>query len=205
MPTLGQIRHLPSSPDTSQAVGSVNYWVNAPAAKGKSIVVPIFWPNEFVHRAGAADLTFDKLTLPELVCGSLRAITTTNIPPEERAARLGHLIDLMIFAEQYKWDRVRALYEEVLGMIQQGRRPWEAGVRDLKEEMLRPPDLLSANKPPPKSTPQQPCRAWNYGREGCSKGESCYFKHGCAECARAGTSTDSHRGKDCPKKKAASK
>ena len=184
----------------------VNYWITTPPnnQKGKQIVVPIYWPQEFIHRAGQADASFDKMSLAELVCGTLRIVINTSIPPEERVARLTHLIDLTVMAEHYRWDRVRSLYEEVLSSIQQGRRPWSAGIKDLKDEMLSPADQIfrggRPNKGNPLGNPQiQTCRLWNWGKEGCSRGETCIYKHACSECAKKGQLASSHTGKDCNK------
>ena len=87
-PTLAQVRQA-SQPQQynnnySTATSFAGIEPRAPvnnihitSIRGKSI--DIFWPDEFVHRSGVSDICFDKLTLPEVVCGTLRIIETTNI------------------------------------------------------------------------------------------------------------------------------
>ena len=116
----------------------------------------IFWPDEFVHRSGVSDIGFDKFTLPEVVCGTLRIIETTDIDQDERSARNNHMVDMVVLAEQFQWDKVRALYHEVLSMIQQGRRPWSAAIKDLKDEMLRSTDQLVTQVSPRAANSQGP-------------------------------------------------
>ena len=70
----------------------------------------IFWPDECVHRSGVSDICLDKLTLPEVVCGTLWNIETTDIDQDDRSARNQPMIDLMILAEQFQWDKDALFY-----------------------------------------------------------------------------------------------
>ena len=211
LPTLAQVRHA-SDPQQYSLIGNstatavagieprapVNN-IHRTSIRGKSI--DIFWPDEFVHRSGVSDICFDKLTLPEVVCGTLRIIETTDIDQDEISARNQHIIDLMILAEQFQWNKVRSLYHEVLSMIQQGRRPWSASIKDLKDEMLRTTDQLVTQVSPRAAKgyteKQQTCRQWNFGKNGCPRMGTCQYRHICAKCAGAGTYTDTHQAKEC--------
>ena len=171
--------------------------IHRTSIRGKSM--DIFWPDEFVHRFGVSDIGFDKLTLPEVVCGTLRIIETTDIDQDERSARNNHMIDMVVLAEQFQWDKVRALYHEMLSMIQQGRRPWSAAIKDLKDEMLRSTDQLVTQVSPRAAKgfteKQQICRQWNFGKSGCRRMDSCQYRHICAKCAGAGTYR--HQAREC--------
>ena len=119
LPTLAQVRQAPDPQQyplinsTATAVAGIEprapvYNIHRTSIRGKSM--DIFWPDEFVHRSGVSDICFDKLTLPEVVCGTLQIIETTDIDQNEKSARNQHMIDLMILGEQFQWDKVRALY-----------------------------------------------------------------------------------------------
>ena len=115
------------------------------------------------------------------------------------------MADLMVISEQYRWDKVRSLYHEVLTLIQQGRRSWTACVKDLKDEMLRSSDLIplgnnfvkNMNHGSNNNSQPSVCRNWNFSKNGCPRGESCQYRHICNECSRVGSYLDNHTAKDC--------
>ena len=197
LPTLAQVRQT-SQPqqynnNLSTATSFAGIEPRAPvnnihrtSIRGKSI--DIFWPDEFVHRSGVSDICFDKLTLPEVVCGTLRIIETTNIDQDERSAHNQPMINLMILAEQFQLDKVRSLY-------QQGRRPWSTSIKDLKDEMLRPTDRLVTQVSPTAAKGFTEKQQWNFGKNGCPRMDSCQYRHICAKCA--GTYTDTHQAREC--------
>ena len=92
--------HLPNLAPPQLLLLESNLGLRSTSIRGKSI--DIYWPDEFVHRSGVSDICFDKLTLPEVVCGTLRVIETTDIDQDEISARNQHMIDLMILAEQFQ-------------------------------------------------------------------------------------------------------
>ena len=107
-------------PTASATTSTGNQQSYIPSPRGKPNC-NILWPNEFIHRAGTAEVPFDRLSLPEVVCGTIRIISSADVTQEEKDARITHMTDLMIMAEQYKWDSVRSLYQEALSLIQNGR------------------------------------------------------------------------------------
>ncbi len=166
--------------------------------KGK----PILLPSDFVHRSGLSNVPFDKLSLPEVVIGTLRIVLLPDTPSLERRARLEQLIDAMIYAEQFKWPKVRSVLEEGLFQIGQGRRQWSQSLRDLQPEMLKAWDLLDrpTNTPAiPRPNNSQICNQWNYRQDGCPRGNGCPYRHICRECFMSQGRDDSrHRAKQCP-------
>ena len=205
LPSLNDVRSCQQTrADIGHNIMDSIQHVQQPVNQGKRPNTSFFWPNEYVHRAGAPDVTFDRLTIPELVTGCIRAALESDIPDTERSARLTHVTELMVLSEQYKWDKVRALYQEYLTMIQQGRRTWQSPVRDLQQEMLRPWDQL----PPPEHA-QSPsksgnnyssvlvCNNWNY-KETCTR-KDCRYQHICKECNQFGITENRHKAKTCPR------
>ena len=197
-------------PTASATTSTGNRQSYIPSPRGKPNC-NLLWPNEFIHRAGTAEVPFDRLSLPEVVCGTMRIISSADVTQEEKDARITHMTDLMIMAEQYKWDSVRSLYQEALSLIQNGRSTWRTSIKELKEEMLRPWDQL----PPPRSRPtngrnihtlagengsEAPiCNQWNFNKTGCPRKE-CGLRHVCKECSKYGFSEDKHRAKECPRR-----
>ena len=140
-----------------------------------------------------------------MAVGALRIITTPHVPAAESDTRIQHLIDLLVLADQYRWDWLRALYQEVLSMISQGWKLWENSIKDLKDEMLRPWDQLNNNVPQKdkNTTATGVCRNWNFGRDGCTRGTTCYHKLICMECNRAQVTDATHRASACPRRASA--
>ena len=131
-----QLGFTPNHGPTASATTSTgNQHTSSPRGKPNC---NLLWPNEFIHRAGTAEVPFDRLSLPEVVCGTMRIISSSDVRQEEKDARIRHMTDLMIMAEQYKWDSVRSLYQEALILVQNGRSTWQTSIKELKEEMLRP-------------------------------------------------------------------
>ena len=82
----------PAQPDpwsTAAAVTGVGQNNNS-NVKGKPIFSPIDWPNDYIHGAGVPEISFDRLSLSEFVCGSVRIIETAGITEEEKLAGLIH-------------------------------------------------------------------------------------------------------------------
>ena len=129
--------------------------------------------------------------------GSVWILIQGDILEEEKAARLKHLLDIMILVMNYNWLAVRALYGVALRELEKGHRQWSDSLQDLKDEMLKPTDVLSISfaRPAPK---ESFCKAYNWGREGCTRGDSCTYLHVCEDCAKKrGKKDEPHRGKLC--------
>ena len=188
LPSLNDVRSCQQTrADIGNSIMDSIQPVQQPVNQGKQSNTSFFWPTEYVHRAGAPNVTFYRLTIPELVTGCIRAALEPDIPDTERSACLTHITELMVLSEQYKWDKVRALYQEYLTMIQQGRRTWQSPVRELQHEMLRPWDQL----PPPKSQNKSGnnqvssisvCSNWNY-KDNCNRTD-CSYQYVCKECKK---------------------
>ena len=158
-------------------------------------------------------MAFDKLSLSEVTVGTTRIVLYADITAEEKAARLKHMVDLLVLSEQYTWEKLRALYQEVLFMIEQGRRDWHSSIKDLKYDMLRPWDQTPPSARPVASHPQQTashpqqtsgnqkgdriCFQWNTGRDGCPRSPNCPYMHICLTCKKQSNSEQNHRSKEC--------
>ena len=113
LPSLNDVRSCQQTrADIGNSIMDSIQPVQQPVNQGKQSNTSFFWPTEYVHQAGAPDVTFDRLTIPELVTGCIRAALEPDIPDTERSACLTHITELMVLSEQYKWDKVRALYQE---------------------------------------------------------------------------------------------
>lgn len=80
--------------------------------------------------------------MAEVVIGTLRIIMDAPISAIEQRGRMSQLVEILIYGEQYKWDKVRALYHEALKQITRKQRKWEQPLSDLQTEMLRNWDTL---------------------------------------------------------------
>lgn len=67
--------------------------------------------------------------------------------------------------------------------LEKGHRRWSDPLQDLKEEMLKPSDVLSTTSYATGSS--NVCKAFNYGREGCARGAKCSYRHICEDCLKA--------------------
>ena len=92
---------------------------DAPARK---ITRSVLWPNQFVTRmqGAAGAVKYDDLTMQELALGVLKVAQLSEVPENERKARLGHLETVMNLARYYTWPAVRNMYGVVLEDIQYG-------------------------------------------------------------------------------------
>ena len=138
---------------------------------------------------------FDATKLPQFLV--LPIYTDTDIPESEKAARLSHIPDIMNLAEHYKWEQVRALYEEYLSRVEHGRRTWSSSVRDLQYDMLRSWDQL----PAPNSKLKRKSEVYNnynFSKNGCLR-DSCVYEHTCKICSANNVSENKHRARDCPR------
>ena len=163
----------------------------------------MLFPEDFARRAGCSELVFERLSIQEFVVGTIRIILQGGISEEEKVARLSHLLELMILATDYNWPPVRAMYGAALGEIERGFRQWSDKLNDLKEEMLKPTDVMVSSSTRPGKAKDQFCKAYNWGREGCSRGDSCNFLHVCEDCAKKrGKREEQHKGtcRMCPQR-----
>ena len=128
----------------------------------------------------------------------VRIILNGNIQDQERTARLQHLTELMVQASSFKWPAVRALYGVALKEIRRGVRRWSDPLCDIKDEMLKPGDVLTIKNTTVPSN--SICTQWNYNRDGCPRGQDCGFEHICKECDRHRHREERHRARVCPHK-----
>ena len=157
----------------------------------------ILLPEKFMHRAGCSELVYERLSIQEFVVGSVRILIQGDIL-EEKAARLKHLLDIMILAMNCNWPAIRALYGAALRELEKGPRKRSDSLQDLKEEMLKPMDMLSISFARSASK-ESICKAYDWGREGCTCGDGCTYLHVCEDCAKKrGKKDEPHRGKLCP-------
>ena len=172
LPSLNNVRNCQQTrANIGNNVMDSTQLVQQPVKQDKHLNTSFFWPNEYVHRAGAPDVTFYRLTIAELVTGCIRAALESDIHDTEKSARLTDVTELMVLSEQYKWDKVRAMYKEYLTMIQQGRSstypyaeprdtepqgicdpsdPGSTGyatVKDLKSNVLRVSEIYASPAP----------------------------------------------------------
>ena len=113
-----------------------------------------------------------------------------GISIEEKDARLKHL----------QWPAVRALYGAALRELEEGHRKWSDPLHDLKEEMLKPSDVLHVTVAGSFSKEAEVCKGFNYGLQGCSRGAKCSYRHVCEECWKQSKKAEAHRAKSCPHK-----
>lgn len=165
-------------------------------AQGKKV----FSPENFARRPGLAELPYNRLSVQEFVVGSLRIVlqhSSAEVSEREKRARLQHILELMILASTYNWPAVRALYGTALKEIDKGHRQWADSLLDLKEEMLRPTDV-TRTAATLSDKDGGICKAYNYGREGCTRGAKCTYRHVCEECFEAKNKEEKHKAKACP-------
>ncbi len=159
------------------ATGASNVSSQEDPSRGKKKDAEVLMPEDFAHRPGQAELEFGQLSMQEMVLGTVRIIMSGRIKPSEQTARLNHLAELMIHASSYKWPAVRAFYSVALIEIRRGLRQWSDSLRDLKEEMLKPADVITfttfTKKPAASSAT---CYQWNFGKEGCPRGQQCVYQ-----------------------------
>ncbi len=87
------------------------------------------------------------------------------------------------------------MYGSALNEIEKGHRQWTDSLLDLKEEMLRPTDVTSHSARPAPDKGTGICKAYNYGREGCSRGSKCMYRHICEECYKSKNKEENHKAK----------
>lgn len=167
--------------------------------------VTVLSPENFAHRSGLSEIPYERLSIQEFVVGSLRIVLQGPITETEKHARLKHLLDTMVLASNYTWPSVRAMYGTALKEMEKGLRRWSDSLMDLKEEMLRPSDVVGlysgARQGSDSSTKGDPyCRMYNFGAEGCSRGAKCSYRHVCADCYKAGKKDERHKARVCPNK-----
>ncbi len=87
-----------------------------------------------------------------------------SITPAEKEACLKHLLELMVLASTYTWSAVRALYGTALKELEKGHREWSEPLSNLKEEVLRPSDVVRFQSREPSVSTGDPafCQAYNY-------------------------------------------
>ncbi len=202
-PTTRAIAQAATSPHSAKADEQQG---SQSQSRGKKNEKAILMPEDFAHRPGQSDLEFGHLSMSELVLGTIRIILNGDITEAEAKARLHHLAELMIQASVFRWPAVRALYGVALKEIRKEVRQWSDPLRDLKDEMLKPGDVLglTLTKKPSyssaSSTPSSVCTQWNYSKDGCPRGADCEHRHICKECDRSRHREERHRAKTCPHK-----
>ncbi len=192
-----QVDQLLFANETASAIAHPQQEEATGTSAGKKKDKEILMPEDFAHRPGQAELEFGNLSMQELVLGTVRIISSGRISPTEQTARLKHLAELMIHASSYKWPAVRAFYAVALREIKKGLRQWPDTLCDLRDEMLKPGDILSAKKT---AGLQGPCVQWNYSQGGCPRGTDCEYRHICKDCERFRSREEKHRGRQCPHK-----
>ena len=90
------------------------------------IVKDVVWPHYHVQRTCTEKpVTFDDLTLPEFVNGTLKAVMATESMSPMAKIQLNHLAELMGDAEDFAWPTLRQYHGVILQDLEMGRYSWE--------------------------------------------------------------------------------
>jgi len=123
-----------------------------------------------------------------------------ELPDNERAGRLAHMVIVMSLCRHYQWPTVRGMYANILEDIQYGTIQWSDTITPYKEAALNPSMLLATKVPSqyPKNkvvgTNSQICR--NYNWSFCSR-KPCQYQHKLSYCLKYKGETVEHAGKEC--------
>ena len=185
---------------------------DAPARK---ITRSVLWPNQFVTRmqGAAGAVKYDDLTMQELALGVLKIAQLSEVPEDERKARLGHLETVMNLARYYTWPAVRNMYGVVLEDIQYGSLDWSENIQGYRDAHMQPsalltrgdiPSIVGANRTRHITATNAPavpeiCRKFNF--EECPR-SPCPYLHVCSACKRYHGEVQNHKAKDCARRSA---
>ena len=89
----------------------------------KSAVIHMFtWPHELVYSALGLPTIYDNISIPLFVSGCLTVMDAKRPPVMPLMAQ--HLLELMMDAEMYGWERVRAFHAVWLQQLKHGHVTW---------------------------------------------------------------------------------
>ena len=160
----------------------------------------IEWPHFHIQRTSAEQsLTFDELTLPEMVVGTIKAILSTEQVSTLAEIQFNHLADLMTDSEDFTWPILRQFNGLVLQDVEMGRYSWFDGdsiqkkklkhvsraqaVRRATATQPRPRQLLDSQSRP--TNINITCKAYNAGQCNDISPHSTpegLARHSCAHC-----------------------
>jgi hypothetical protein len=191
------------------------------------IVNDVEWPHYHVHRtSNEKSVTYDDLSLPEFVLGTLKSIVLTETMSTMAEIKINHLSDLMADAEDFQWPVLRQYHGTILQDLEMNRYSWldqdMFQKRKLKhvaraEAVARRPARQSQSYSLPKpfaqsSAPsydrQQPtvhaiCKAYNLGECNAPSPHSSpdgLVRHSCGFCKRTIQRHFGHTEKTCRRK-----
>ena len=146
----------------------------------------------------------DDLTLEEFVAGYGQILQSPDLTEMERSARLKHLVSLIYFAQQYKWQAVLSFHGAVLLEIERGLLKWGDSLFHLESRTLyghpKTPKSSTSGGSSTSSTTVLYCQdfqrqqcSFNQARYGYLRGERKWLQHICSDCWVQSRKQEHHR------------
>ncbi len=137
-----------------------------------NVVNPQVWPHQNLkHQTTAKKVSYDQMSWDQFIAGETRTIIRAK-DPNEVLGRINLLNKMAHWKIKTKsWQKVRALYESIITMIEEGEANWGSNFTNIEYLMLGSftHEDTDTNKPNRQKTRTKVWWCPDYNRDGCDK------------------------------------